>query len=448
LKSRPFPTATLNGVDVKDLLNSIEDRSLHLCVMGLGYVGLPVAVAFAEAGFKVTGFDVDSERVAGVLVGESYIGDIENARLAAAIDSGRLTATDDADILTEADAVIVCVPTPLSKTKDPDMTYVLAAADQIAAHFHPGMLIIMESTTYPGTTEEILLPRLSDNGGVVGEDFFLAYSPERIDPGNPQYSLGNTPKIVGGYSEVCGQVAAALYRTIVNEVHLVSACRAAEMVKLLENTFRAVNIALVNEVAMMCDRLDIDTWEVIGAAATKPFGFMPFFPGPGLGGHCIPVDPRYLTWKLRTLDYQARLVELAAEINSSMPHHVVHMVSDGLNERQLSVKGAHILIVGVAYKRDGDDIRESPALDIMRLLMDRGAHIEYSDPFVPELTDGFDAPLKSIKGLPDVCRDYDCVVVCTDHTDIDWVGVIDSSPLLVDTRNVTRGRNDSHIIRL
>ncbi len=433
---------------MKDLLQKIEDRSLHVGVIGLGYVGLPVAVAFAEAGFHVTGLDVDSEKVARVLAGESYIGDIDSSKLAAVIESGRLTATDNSDILAELDAVIVCVPTPLSKTKDPDMTYVLAAADQIAARFHPGMLILMESTTYPGTTDEILLPRLSDNGGKVGEDFFLAYSPERIDPGNAHYSLGNTPKIVGGYSEACGKVAAALYGTIVDDVHVVSTCRAAEMVKLLENTFRAVNIALVNEVAMMCDRLDINTWEVIEAAATKPFGFMPFFPGPGLGGHCIPVDPRYLTWKLRTLDYQARLVELAADINSAMPQHIVSMVTDGLNERQLSVKEARILIVGVAYKRDVDDIRESPALDIMRLLMARGAHIDYSDSYVPEITSGFDEPLKSVGGLPDVCRNYDCVVVCTDHSDIDWTGVIDSSPLLIDTRNVTRGRNDSHIIRL
>ncbi len=433
---------------MKDLLQKIEDRSLHVGVVGLGYVGLPVAVAFAEAGFHVTGLDVDSEKVARILSGESYIGDIGSSKVAAAVQSGRLTASDDNDVLAEMDAVIVCVPTPLSKTKDPDMTYVLAAADQIAAHFHPGMLIVMESTTYPGTTEEVLLPRLSDNGGTVGEDFFLAYSPERIDPGNADYTLSNTPKIVGGYSAACGEVAAALYGTIVGDVHLVSECGAAEMVKLLENTFRAVNIALVNEVAIMCDRLGIDTWEVIEAAATKPFGFMPFFPGPGLGGHCIPVDPRYLTWKLRTLNYHARLVELASEINAAMPEHIVHMVSDALNDRQLSVKGARILVIGVAYKRDVDDIRESPALDIMRLLLARGAQVEYSDSHVPELTSGFEQPLKSVEGLPDVCRDYDCVVVCTDHSDIDWTGVTDSSSLLIDTRNVTRGRNDSHITRL
>ena len=433
---------------MKDFLQTIDDRSLKVVVVGLGYVGLPVAVAFAEAGFYVTGLDVDSEKVARILLGESYIGDIGSSKLAAAVESGRLTASDDNGVLAEADAVIVCVPTPLSKTKDPDMTYVLAAADQIAAHFHRGMLIVMESTTYPGTTEEVLLPRLSDNGGTVGEDFFLAYSPERIDPGNAEYTLSNTPKIVGGYSAACGEVAAALYGTIVGDVHVVSECGAAEMVKLLETTFRAVNIALVNEVAMMCDRLGIDTWEVINAAATKPFGFMPFFPGPGLGGHCIPVDPRYLTWKLRTLNYQARLVELASEINAAMPEHIVHMVSDALNDRQLSVKGARILVVGVAYKRDVDDIRESPALDIMRLLLARGAQIEYSDSHVPELTSGFEQPLNSVRGLPDVCREYDCVVVCTDHSDIDWAGVIDSSPLLIDTRNVTRGRNDSHIVRL
>jgi UDP-N-acetyl-D-glucosamine dehydrogenase len=306
----------------------------------------------------------------------------------------------------------------------------------------------MESTSYPGTTEEVLLPAFAESGLKVGEDFYLAFSPERIDPGNEVYTLVNTPKIVGGYTDRCTTVAAALYGTICEKVHLVSGCRAAEMVKLLENTFRSVNIALVNEVAMMCQRLEIDTWDVINAAATKPFGYMPFYPGPGLGGHCIPVDPHYLTWKLRTLDYQARLVELASEINSSMPEHVVGLVSDALNDRSRSVRGSRILIMGVAYKRDIDDVRESPALDIIRLLQARGAEVDYSDPWVPTVSEGLEAELTSVVGGPEICADYDCVVVTTDHTDIDWPAVVDASSLLVDTRNVAAGRDDDHIVRL
>ena len=340
------------------------------------------------------------------------------------------------------------MPTPLTKNREPDLSFVRDTGRRIAPHLRPGQLIILESTTYPGTTEEVLLPTLAASGAVVGEDYYLAFSPERIDPGNKEYMLTNTPKIVGGYTERCGDVAAALYGTICDRVHRVSSCRAAEMVKLLENTFRSVNIALVNEVAMMCDRLEIDTWEVINAAATKPFGFMPFYPGPGLGGHCIPVDPHYLTWKMRTLDFQARLVELASEINSAMPEHVVRMVAGALNENGKSVKGSRILIVGVAYKRDIDDVRESPALDIMRLLIARGGSVEYSDPYVAEVSEGLEAPMKSTDGVPGICADFDCVVVCTDHTDYDWPAIIDASPLLIDTRNVSAGRDDAHIVRL
>jgi len=433
---------------VQDFLDRVEQRSLNVGVVGLGYVGLPLAVAFAEAGFKVTGVDVNDVRVSGLNAGDSYIADVADGPLAAQVEAGRLRATTDASVIAELDAVVICVPTPLSKTRDPDVSYILAAADQVSKHFHPGMLVVMESTTYPGTTEEVLLPSLQANGMEAGRDFYLAFSPERIDPGNKKYTLTNTPKIVGGITPVCGDIAAAFYGTICSQVHRVSSCRAAEMVKLLENTFRAVNIALVNEVAMMCERLEIDSWDVIEAAATKPFGYMPFYPGPGLGGHCIPVDPHYLTWKLRTLDYQARLVELASVINAAMPEHVVRLVADALNDATKSVRGSRILVHGIAYKRDIDDVRESPALDIIRLLAARGAEVSYFDPFVPEVSEGLEEPMRSLTGGPEICADYDCVVVCTDHTDIDWQAVIDASPLIIDTRNITSGRDDPHIVRL
>jgi UDP-N-acetyl-D-glucosamine dehydrogenase len=433
---------------VQDFLDRIEQRSLNVGIVGLGYVGLPLAVAFAEAGFSVTGIDVNEDRVSELNAGDSYIADVADGLLAAQVEAGRLRATTDPGIIAELDAVVICVPTPLSKTRDPDVSYILAAAEQVSKHFHPGMLVVMESTTYPGTTEEVLLPLLAVNGMEAGRDFYLAFSPERIDPGNKMHTLTNTPKIVGGYTPVCGDVAAAFYGTICEQVHRVSSCRAAEMVKLLENTFRAVNIALVNEMAMMCERLEIDTWDVIGAAATKPFGYMPFYPGPGLGGHCIPVDPHYLTWKLRTLDYQARLVELASVINAAMPEHIVRLVSDALNDVHKSVRGSRVLVYGVAYKRDIEDVRESPALDIIRLLQARGADVAYFDPYVPEVSEGLEQPMRSVVGGPEVCAEYDCVVVCTDHTDIDWPAVIDASRLIIDSRNVTAGRSDAHIVRL
>ena len=433
---------------MQDFLDRLEQRDLNICVIGLGYVGLPLVVAFAEAGFKVTGLDVNEQRVEGLNRGRSYIADVPSPAIAAQVEAGRLSATTDASAIASMDAVVICVPTPLSKTRDPDVSFIMSASDNVARHFHKGMLVVMESTTYPGTTEEILLPALIADGAVVGEDFWLAFSPERIDPGNKQFTLGNTPKIVGGITRQCGEVAAALYGAICEQVHQVSSCRAAEMVKLLENTFRAVNIALVNEVAVMCERLQIDSWDVINAAATKPFGYMPFYPGPGLGGHCIPVDPHYLTWKLRTLNYQARLVELASEINAAMPEHVVRLVADALNERSKSVKGSRILVLGVAYKRNIEDTRESPALDIIRLLQARGARIEYSDPYVPSVSEGLAAPMSSRDGVPGICAGYDCVVVTTDHTAFDWPAIIDASPLLIDTRNVSAGRDDAHIVRL
>lgn len=387
---------------MSDLQTRIEDRSAHICVIGLGYVGLPLMVSFT-----------------------------------------------DAAIISTADTVHICVPTPLSKTRDPDISYVVASADRVAEAMHNDMLVVLESTTYPGTTEEVLLPRLETNGRQAGRDYFLAFSPERIDPGNETFTLENTPKVIGGLTPECTRVASALYSTIVGTVHTVSSPRAAELVKLLENTFRAVNIGLANEMALICDRLGIDTWEVIEAAATKPFGFMPFYPGPGLGGHCIPIDPHYLTWKVRTLDYQARLIEVASEINSGMPHHIVQKVVDALNEHRKSVNGSRIVMIGVAYKRDVDDTRESPAIDIMRLLAAKGAEVSYHDPFVPALEniEGLD-PLRSIDGLLDACAEADCVVAGTDHTDVDWAGVIAAAALVVDTRNVAKGKAPPNLVRL
>ncbi len=433
-----------------DLLSKIEDRSAHLCVIGLGYVGLPLSVAFAEAGFRVTGLDIDTARVNSLNRGDSYIPDIPTAKLAAQVETGRLRATTDPAVLGEVDSAHICVPTPLSKTRDPDVSYVIASAASIAEHLHRDMLVVLESTTYPGTTEEVLLPRFERNGFTVGQDYFLAFSPERIDPANQQFTLENTPKVLGGVTPECTRRAEALYGTIVGSMHTVSSPRAAELVKLLENTFRSVNIGLANEMAIMCDRLGIDTWEVIEAAATKPFGFMPFYPGPGLGGHCIPIDPHYLTWKVRTLDYYPRMIEVAAEINSKMPEYVVGKVVDALNEHEKSVKGSHILMVGVAYKKDVGDTRESPAIEIMQHLAAKGAQVDFADPYVAELdsNDGFDPPLRGVEGLPDVCADYDCVVVGTDHSSVDWRAVIEGSRVVVDTRNVANGRSAPNVIRL
>jgi UDP-N-acetyl-D-glucosamine dehydrogenase len=434
---------------MSDLQTRIEDRSAHICVIGLGYVGLPLMVSFAEAGFRVTGLDLDNSKVEAIRRGESYIPDITTERLRAQVEAARIDATTDAARISTADTVHICVPTPLSKTRDPDISYVVASADRVAEAMHNDMLVVLESTTYPGTTEEVLLPRLETNGRQAGRDYFLAFSPERIDPGNETFTLENTPKVIGGVTPECTRVASALYSTIVGTVHTVSAPRAAELVKLLENTFRAVNIGLANEMALICDRLGIDTWEVIEAAATKPFGFMPFYPGPGLGGHCIPIDPHYLTWKVRTLDYQARLIEVASEINSGMPHHIVQKVVDALNEHRKSVNGSCIVMIGVAYKRDVDDTRESPAIDIMRLLAAKGAEVSYHDPFVPALEniEGLDL-LRSIDGLLDACAEADCVIVGTDHTDVDWAGVIAAAALVVDTRNVAKGKAPPNLVRL
>ncbi|MDA1349483.1 MAG: nucleotide sugar dehydrogenase [Chloroflexi bacterium] len=425
-----------------DLADKISSRQANVSVIGLGYVGLPLAVLFAEAGFEVTGIDLDRARVGSINAGESYIQDVPQRQLARAIAGdgpGRLVATTDYEALREADAVVICVHTPLSKTKDPDVSYILSAVHEIAKRITPGMLIVLESTTYPGTTLELVLPpleRAREQSLVVGKDFFLAFSPERIDPGQSDWTLFNTPKVIGGVTPECTEVARTLYECVVDQVVPVSSPMVAEMVKLLENTFRATNIALVNEVAIMCDRLGINVWEVIDAAKTKPFGFMPFYPGPGLGGHCIPVDPQYLAWKLKTLNYNARFIQLAEEINLAMPEFWVAKTQDALNDAGKAVKGSNILVLGVAYKRDVPDTRESPALDIIEHLRGKGASVTYFDPHVPEVvTETF--RLTSID-RPQLGRglvESDCVVIVTDHTDFDWAEVRRSAGIIVDTRN-------------
>ncbi len=421
------------------LLKKIATREARVGVVGLGYVGLPLAVAFGEAGFSVTGLETDPDRVAEVQAGRSYIPDVPPERLAPLVQGGRLQATGDYTVVRDLDTLSICVPTPLSKTRDPDLSYIVAATEAIAAHGRAGQLIVLESTTYPGTTEEVVLPRLLKDGYRVGEDLFVAFSPERVDPGNPRYTIRNTPKVIAGVTPTCLQVACALYSTIVERLVPVSSTRTAEMVKLLENTFRAVNIALVNEVALMCDRLGLDVWEVIEAAATKPFGFMPFYPGPGLGGHCVPVDPHYLSWKLRTLNYNARFIQLASEINASMPEYVARKVASALNDEGKPVKGARVLLLGVAYKRDVRDTRESPALDILRLLRAWGAEVQYHDPYVPSLSLE-EGALSCAPLTPAALAAADAVVVVTDHSVYNWDEVLAHARLVVDTRNATRGR--------
>jgi len=416
------------------LLGRIRDRTAKVGVVGLGYVGLPLAVEFAKAGFHVVGYDV-SERVVGALrAGRSHIRDVAAADVATLVRAGTLEATTDERRLAGVDAISIAVPTPLSKTRDPDMSYVLSAADAIKRNAHAGMLIVLESTTYPGTTREIMQPRMEEIGLTVGEDVFLAFSPERVDPGNPVYHTKNTPKVIGGITPACVELATVLYESSIEQVVPVSSPEAAEMVKLLENTFRAVNIGLVNEVAIICDRLGVDVFEVINAAATKPFGFMKFTPGPGIGGHCIPLDPHYLAWKMRTLNYKTRFIDLASEINSQMPDFVVSKVAKALNDDVKPVKGSHVLVIGIAYKKNIDDMRESPALDVMRLLEERGATVEYHDPFVPVYReDGHER--RAVDLAPERLRRADAVVIVTDHDDIDYQMIVDNAALVVDARN-------------
>ncbi|MCE9636410.1 MAG: nucleotide sugar dehydrogenase [Planctomycetes bacterium] len=440
------------GADVT-LRDKIENRTAVVGIIGLGYVGLPLANEFAKAGFHVLGFDLAKGKVDAVNRGESYIPDVPTADIAAHRKAGLIEATTDFDRLAEVDTVSICVPTPLSKTKDPDMSYVENASQAVAKRLHEGMLVILESTTYPGTTEELIEPMLSKSGLKVGVNYFLAFSPERVDPGNPKYGVHNTPKVVGGHTAACTEMASLLYSKPIERIFPVSSTAAAEMVKLLENTFRSVNIGLVNEVAIMCEKLKLDVWEVIAAASTKPFGYMTFHPGPGLGGHCIPIDPLYLSWKLRTLNYKARFIDLAAEVNTGMPDYVVELVARALNQREKSVKGSNVLVLGMAYKKDIDDARESPAIDVFRLLEQRGAKVCYHDPYIPVLhgEHGHGEPLaKSVPLTDELLKWADCVVIATDHSSFDYQRIVDNARLVVDSRNAVArlGKKFPNVVRL
>jgi len=432
------------------LLNKFSNRTARVAVLGLGYVGLPLAAAFAEAGFEVLGIDPDKHKVDTIRRGESHIHDVPGSQVARLVSSGKLRASTDFSGLADADAVSICVPTPLRKTGDPDLSFILSATEQLAQFMHAGMVVILESTTYPGTTREILLPKLGEDKGLnVGEDFFLAFSPERVDPGRQDWTTLNTPKVIGGITSACTEVLAAWYACALKTIVPVSSAEVAEMAKLLENTFRMINIGLVNEMAMMCEKLGVDVWEVIDAAATKPFGFMKFTPGPGLGGHCIPIDPLYLSWKLRALNYTARFIELASEINTGMPRYVVGKVQDALNDQGKSLKGNRVLVLGAAYKADIDDLRESPALDVIGLLQQKGAVVQYHDPYIPNLRyEGI--ALDSAPDLMQAVREADCVVIITNHSSYDYPALLESAQLIVDTRNAlgSLSRNNSKVVRL
>ena len=442
----------------EELLGLIAARRAHIGVIGLGYVGLPLSVEFANKGFQATGFEVDEAKAATINRGESYIGDVRASLVKELVDEGRLRATTNFSELAKCDCVIICVPTPLRKTKEPDISYILAASAEIQKYQRRGQLIILESTTYPGTTDEVLLPMLEERGMKLDADFLLAFSPERVDPGNPQFQTHNIPKVVGGSTDDSTEVAAALYGQIVLNVHPVSSARVAEAAKLLENTFRAVNIGMANEMARLCYALGIDTWEVIRAAATKPFGFMPFYPGPGIGGHCIPLDPHYLSWKARQHGFDSRFISLAEEVNSRMPDHVVTLIADGLNDERKSLKGARVLLLGVAYKKDINDVRESPALSIIDRLRAKGADVRYHDEYVSEIrfddahTDSTGEPLQSVALADDELKAADCVVIVTDHSTVDYERVCQFSTLIVDTRNAIDGnlrkQSRARVVRL
>jgi len=427
------------------LEEKIRTRQAKVGIAGLGYVGLPLAVEFARAGFEVTGIDLSDSKVARINAGDSYVGDIPSATLGPLVKSGKLKATTDFSAIRGLDTVNICVPTPLRKTKDPDMSFIVSACGEIAKFFHSGMLVILESTTYPGTTDELVLPMLEQGGLKAGQDFFLCFSPERVDPGNPKYNTSNIPKVVGGVTPACSEMGRLFYSQALQQVVAVSSTQVAEMVKLLENTFRMINIGLANEIALMCDRMGINVWEVIEAAATKPFGFMPFYPGPGLGGHCIPIDPFYLSWKTRQAGIEARFIELAGYINGQMPHFVVDKIQNALNDHRKPVKGSHIHILGVAYKKNIDDVRESPALDIMLLLKRRGARLTFSDPHVPQLDlEGEQLQSESTA----LVASADCAVVVTDHSTFNYREIADQAKLIVDTRNALKGISSAKIVRL
>jgi UDP-N-acetyl-D-glucosamine dehydrogenase len=440
-----------DGLDL--LRERIQSSAATVGVVGLGYVGLPLAVEVARSGFKVIGFDISAQVCAGINAGKSHVEDVSTETLASHVRKGLITATTDFGRLRECDAISICVPTPLNKTKDPDLSYVVAAAESCKAALRSGQLIILESTTYPGTTREVLLPILESTGLKVGVDFALCFSPERVDPGNPVWQTRNTPKVIGGVTPRCTEVAGALYGRVFDKLVPVECPEAAELVKVYENTFRLINIALVNELAQACDKLGLDVWGIIDAAATKPFGFMKFTPGPGLGGHCIPLDPHYLSWKMRTLQFKTRMIEVASEINAEMPLYVVTKAIDALNERCKSLKGSRVLVLGVAYKKDIGDLRESPALDIMRLLQEKGARLLYSDPHVPVIRDDGhtplrDLPMASTPLTDELLRSVDLVLIVTDHTEVDYQRVLREAPLVLDTRGVIRGGGKGKLVRL
>ncbi len=447
-----------NAMIKEELKGLIADKSARIGVIGLGYVGLPLIVEFSLKGYNAIGFEVDETKTSEINAGRSYIVDVTDENVRTCVDNGKLTATTDFSQLNDCDVIIICVPTPLRKTKDPDMSYILTAGTEIQNYMRRGQLIILESTTYPGTTDEVLQPMFEEKGFKLDEDFLLAFSPERVDPGNPQYQTHNIPKVVGGVGEASTEVAAYLYGQIVGQVHPVSSARVAEAAKLWENTFRAINIGMANEMAKLCNALGIDTWEVVRAAATKPFGFMPFFPGPGIGGHCIPLDPHYLSWKARQHGFDSQFISLAEHVNSTMPNYVVELVTAALNEDRKAVNGSKILILGVAYKKDIDDMRESPALSIIDLLRADGADVVYHDPFVPEVTFdhaytiGDGEPLYNKELTDELIADSDCVIICTEHSIVDYGRVCSLANLVVDTRNAlspeVRGGCAARVVRL
>ena len=430
------------------IIKKINDKSAKIGVIGLGYVGLPLAIEFVNAGYKTIGIDIDKTKVDFINSGKNYIKDVSDSILKDAVNNSLFKASSDFSIVKHLDALSICVPTPLNKEKNPDISFIVAVMEEIKKYIHKNMIIILESTTYPGSTKELILPYIKNDNLNLGENIYLCFSPERIDPGNKVFYTKNTPKIIGGITENCSKVGKNLYSKIINEVIVVSSTETAEMVKLLENTFRAINIGLANEVAIMCEKLGVNTWEVIDAAATKPFGFMMFTPGPGLGGHCIPIDPYYLSWKLKTLDYDARFIKLAGEINTQMPMHVINLISSSLNSAKKSINGSSILIIGVAYKKDIDDCRESPAIDIIELLIQSGSKVQYYDPFVNILHFN-NIRLNSLKNLnKELINEFDITVVLTDHSDVNYKLISDHSKLVVDTRNVFKKNNSKHIRKL
>jgi UDP-N-acetyl-D-glucosamine dehydrogenase len=436
-------TATSTAARLKE---KIQNKTAKVGVVGLGYVGLPLAVEFGQAGFEVIGIDIQQSKVDELNRGISYIQDIPTETLRPLVESGKIKATTDFSVIRDLDTINICVPTPLRKTKDPDMSFIDSAAREIAKYFHEGVLVILESTTYPGTTDEVLRTMFEEGGLKAGEDFFLCFSPERVDPGNARFQTRNIPKVVGGTTPVCTEIGKVFYSQALETVIPVTGTQVAEMVKLLENTFRMINIGLVNEMALMCDRMGINVWEVIDAAATKPFGFMPFYPGPGLGGHCIPIDPYYLSWKSRQSGIEARFIDLAGQINGYMPHFVVEKVQNALNEHCKPLKGSHVHVVGIAYKRNIDDVRESPALDVMHLLAKRGARVTYSDPYVPTVR--IEGGTAQHHDLIPSAKDADCCVIITDHADFNYTALVDSAKLVVDTRNALKGMVSDKIFRL